>query len=264
MSSIMIRPPAVAGTFYPANPLELQTMVRAFLQATTIPTPVVPKALIVPHAGYIYSGAIAASAYAYWQTLTQGINRIILLGPSHRYPLRGIALTNAQAYATPLGNVPLTQSMHDSLLRLPYVSVLEQAHIAEHSLEVHLPFLQTLFHDFCLIPLVVGEASPQQVGHVLNLLWGDEKTLIVISSDLSHYHPYAIAQAMDTKTSQAIEQLKFDALHYEDACGRNPITGLLYVAKQRGLNVKMVDLRNSGDTAGTKERVVGYGAYIVH
>ncbi|EIJ41564.1 putative dioxygenase [Beggiatoa alba B18LD] len=264
MSSTYIRPPAVAGMFYPANPAELQQMVKQFLQVATPPSAIQPKALIVPHAGYLYSGAIAATAYAYWLSLARTIKRVVLLGPSHRYPLRGLALSTAQAYASPLGNVLLDHQTDETLLKLPFVHAIDQAHQSEHSLEVHLPFLQQLFQQFTLIPLVVGDASPQQVGQVLELLWGGEETVIVISSDLSHYHPYATAQAMDARTSQAIEQLNFNALHYEDACGRNPIAGLLCVAKQRHLTITTVDLRNSGDTAGSHDKVVGYGAYILH
>jgi MEMO1 family protein len=259
-----IRQPAVAGLFYPADPGELQGMLDTFFAAASTPgeeTP--PKAVIVPHAGYIYSGAVAASAYARIIPVRGNIHRVVLLGPSHRVPLYGLAASSATHFATPLGLIPLDRQAIDDILQLDQVSLMDAAHDHEHSLEVHLPFLQTMLGQFELIPLVVGEASAAEVAEVLDRLWGGDETLIVISSDLSHYHDYATAQRMDRQTSRAIESMAPEEIRYDDACGRIPVSGLLTVARRHGLHAQTVDLRNSGDTAGPRDQVVGYGAYIL-
>ena len=258
------RTPAVAGMFYPGNAAELRTEVQAFLHQVPTSAEAPPKAIIVPHAGYIYSGPIAASAYARLKAARDSITRVVLLGPSHRVGFRGIAISGMEAFATPLGRIPLDQEAIATIRSLPEVGFLEQAHAQEHSLEVHLPFLQEVLGTFTLTPLVVGDARPPQVGAVLEALWGGPETLIVISSDLSHYHDYQTARAMDRETSDAIEQLRFEAIGYEQACGRNPVNGLLWVARRKGLRGETLDLRNSGDTAGTRDQVVGYGAYVFH
>lgn len=257
-----IRPPAVAGMFYPADANELREMIDGFIADSPRPHGPVPKALIVPHAGYIYSGPVAASAYAQLEPLRDKIQRVVLLGPSHRVPLIGLAATSNDFFHTPLGDIPIDQNAIDSIMDLPQVKRFDAAHAMEHSLEVHLPFLQTVLSSFELVPLVVGEASAKEVGQVLERFWGDDKTLIVISSDLSHYHDYKTAQKLDRRTSDTIEELDYDHLDYEDACGRNPVSGLLYLAKQKHLHIKTLDLRNSGDTAGPRDQVVGYGAYV--
>ena len=256
-----IRTPAVAGMFYPGDANELRHIIQDFLQQVKATGPV-PKAIIAPHAGYVYSGPVAASVYARLVPAHDTINKVVLLGPSHRVPLNGLAASGMQHFATPLGNIPVDRQAINELLTLPQVSVLEQAHANEHSLEVQLPFLQEILGDFTVIPLVVGEASSEQVGEVLEKLWGGPETLIVISSDLSHYQDYQTAQKMDKLTSQAIDKLRPEDIHYEQACGRNPVKGLFHVARTRGLQAKTVDLRNSGDTAGPKNQVVGYGAYV--
>ena len=256
-----VRSPAVAGMFYPSDTHELRRIVHQFLKTTSALDPV-PKAIIVPHAGYIYSGPIAASAYVRVVPARDIISKVVLLGPSHRIPLRGIAATSMHYFATPLGTVSVDQSAIKAILSLPQVSIMEQAHTYEHSLEVHLPFLQEILADFSIIPLVVGEATAKEVGEVLEKLWGGEETLIVISSDLSHYQDYSAAQKMDKLTSQAIEDLKPEAIHHEQACGQRPVNGLLYMAKKLGMRAQTIDLRNSGDTAGPKHQVVGYGAYV--
>jgi hypothetical protein len=256
-----VRNPAVAGLFYPGDPRELRAMVADYLGAAQA-AGTVPKAMIVPHAGYIYSGPIAASAYARLIPARRQITRVVLLGPAHRVGFHGLALSSADYFTTPLGSIPVDAATVKKIASLPQVRVMDVAHAQEHSLEVHLPFLQEVLGEFTLVPLVVGEASPEEVSEVLDLLWGGPETLIVISSDLSHYHDYATAQAMDRATSQAIERLQPDGIQYDDACGRNPVNGLLTVARVRGLKARTIDLRNSGDTAGTRERVVGYGAYV--
>lgn len=257
-----VRMPAVAGMFYPNDAHQLLTQVRDFLNETKAPTEPIPKAMIVPHAGYIYSGQIAASAYRRLIPARDTINRVVLLGPSHHVPLRGLAATGMTSFATPLGNVSIDRQAIDEITSLSQVSVLEPPHVNEHSLEVQLPFLQEILDDFSVIPLVVGEATPEQVGEVLEKLWGGRETVIVISSDLSHYHDYKTAQKMDKSTSTAIENLRPENIRHEQACGRSPINGLLYVARRKGLHAKTIDLRSSGDTAGPKNQVVGYGAYV--
>jgi AmmeMemoRadiSam system protein B len=220
-----------------------------------------PKAVIVPHAGYVYSGEIAASAYAQVGTLRGEVTRVVLIGPAHRVPLRGLAASGADAFRTPLGDVPLDRETVDRVLELPQVELLEAAHAEEHSLEVQLPFLQVVLDDFSLVPLVAGEATPEEVAEVLEALWGGPETLIVISSDLSHYRDYETARSLDSATTAAIESLAPEGLGGESACGRVPIRGLLVAARQHGLRARTLDLRNSGDTAGPRDGVVGYGAY---
>lgn len=258
-----VRPPAVAGMFYPADATELQSQINTYLHAATA-TGAPPKAVIVPHAGYIYSGPIAASAYARLKPLRDTVSRVVLLGPSHRVSFRGLAASSADAFRTPLGDIPLDSAALDNLRDLPQVHVIDQAHAQEHSLEVQLPFLQTVLRDFKLVPLVVGDATYAEVAEVLERLWGGPETLIVISSDLSHYHDYATARRMDKTTSQAIEDMQPERIDYEDACGRTPVGGLLTAARAHGLHAEIVDLRNSGDTAGPRDQVVGYGAYVLH
>ena len=259
-----VRTPAVAGLFYPADSAELHAQVRHFLNQVEPSAEPPPKAIIVPHAGYVYSGPVAASAYARLMAARDAISRVVLLGPSHRVGFRGVAVSGMVAFATPLGRIPVDQEAVEQVRQLPDVGFLEQAHAQEHSLEVHLPFLQEVLGEFKLVPLVVGEARPQQVGLVLETLWGGPETLIVISSDLSHYHDYQTALSMDGETSRAIEALRFEDIGYEQACGRNPVNGLLWVARRKGLHCDTIDLRNSGDTAGPRDQVVGYGAYVFH
>ncbi len=255
-----IRPPAVSGYFYPDDPEALQQSVLQYLAQAHVSVPV-PKAIIAPHAGYIYSGPVAASAYACLTPAHNRIHRVILLGPAHRIYLRGLALSTSDAFESPLGCVELDQEMMRKLIKLPQVQVMDAAHAAEHSLEVHLPFLQTVLDYFTLVPLVVGEAAPHEVSEVLKVLWGGPETLIVISSDLSHYHDYDTAKQIDGSTSQAIETLRYEDIGSKQACGCVPVSGLLYLAGELGLNATTLDLRNSGDTAGSHDRVVGYGAY---
>ena len=256
-----VRTPAVAGMFYPNNARKLHEQIQNLLAQVTTAGPA-PKAIIAPHAGYIYSGPVAASAYARLRAARDSIHRVVLLGPSHRVGFRGIAVSQMDAFATPLGNIPLDHEAIAQLRELPYVSALERVHVQEHSLEVHMPFLQEVLGDFKLVPLVVGDAEPEQVGAVLELLWGGPETLIVISSDLSHYHAYETARQLDAATSNAIEALRYEDIQGEDACGFHPVNGLLWVARRKHLHGVTIDLRNSGDTAGPRDQVVGYGAYV--
>ncbi len=260
--SHIIRQPAVAGSFYPADPKQLSAMISRFLDEVK-PVTKAPKAIIVPHAGYIYSGPIAASAYARLKGAAYQINRVVLIGPSHRVGFSGLAISHAGSFATPLGNIELDQENRGKILDLPFVGYLDQAHELEHSLEVQLPFLQQILGSFRLLPIVAGDASAEQVCQVLEKVWDGPETLIVISSDLSHYHSYAEAQKLDKKTTDYIQALQYEKLDYDSACGRVGVGGLLAYARKHHLQVKNVDLRNSGDTAGDKFRVVGYGAYVI-
>jgi MEMO1 family protein len=260
-----IRRPAVAGLFYPGDADELRREVNdllagaAAMSAAGAAQPR-PKALIAPHAGYIYSGPVAASAYSRLGDAA-AIRRVLLLGPAHRLPFRGIACPSAEAFATPLGDVPVDQAAIDAIADLPQVTRLDRAFDGEHCLEVQLPFLQAMLSDFAIVPLVVGEATGEEVAAVLERLWGGPETLIVVSSDLSHYLDYDSARAIDAQTAEAIRDLRPEAISARQACGRNPIAGLLTAARRHALHAAELDLRNSGDTAGPRDRVVGYGAY---
>lgn len=259
---IYSRPPAVADQFYPADATQLAALLQ---QMMAVAKPAVQnkiKAMIVPHAGLVYSGPVAASAYQALKQQADKISRVVLMGPSHRVGFHGVATTSASEYSMPFGPVRIDRAATSLIATLPQVQQLDQAHQLEHSLEVQLPFLQTVLSNFTLVPLVVGECTANQVAEVLELLWDGEETLIVVSSDLSHYHSYEVATEMDRRTSDAILNLSPEDIHYADACGRNPVNGLLLAAKQHQLKSDLIDLRNSGDTAGTRDRVVGYGAYL--
>jgi AmmeMemoRadiSam system protein B len=256
-----IREPAVAGQFYPGNPTELGATIRTFVDEVEVLAGPAPKAMIVPHAGYIYSGPIAATAYARLRPYHEQYTRVVLLGPCHRVAISGLALSGADVFRTPLGDVPLDQ-IAIAGLSMPEVSVVDASHELEHSLEVHLPFLQTVIDSFSLVPLVVGDARPESVARVLDALWGGPETLIVISSDLSHYLSYDAACISDNATRTAIENFQAHDIDHRHACGATPIGGLLIAAKRRRMKVATLDLRNSGDTAGDKSHVVGYGSWL--
>jgi len=257
-----IRPAAVAGRFYPGDPVELRKSITDLLAQVPPAAGPAPKALIAPHAGYLYSGPIAASAYAQLLPARDQIRRIALLGPSHYVELNGLATSSADAFATPLGIVPVDTESVRAIRSLPQVSEFDEAHAREHSLEVQLPFLQCVLGEFTLVPLTVGEATPEEIGEVLDALWGGPETRFVISSDLSHYQDFQTARRLDQATAKAIEALKPAAIGEERACGGMPIRGLLQAARRHGLHARTVDLRSSGDTAGPRDRVVGYGAFV--
>ncbi|HEX4498174.1 MAG TPA: AmmeMemoRadiSam system protein B [Thermoanaerobaculia bacterium] len=272
------RPPAVAGTFYPDDPDQLSAMVAGFLRdapaaagpapkaaipKAAVPKAAVPKAIIAPHAGYLYSGPIAGSAFRAVAEAAATIERVVLVGPSHFVPIRGLALPGDPWFGTPLGEVRVQPEGAGASLRLPQVRVIPEAHVREHSLEVELPFLQSLLGEFNLVPLVAGEVSADDMAEVLERLWGGPETLIVISSDLSHYLPYDAARRADRETAERILALD-GALDPRQACGAVAVNGLLEVARRRGLAPELLDLRNSADTAGDPSRVVGYGAFAFH
>lgn len=256
-----VRQPCVAGYFYPADKQVLQKNIQDLLSAVTPVKLTAPKAIIAPHAGYIYSGPIAATIYQTLLPIKDTIKRVVLLGPAHRVAFNGIAVTQCTSFITPLGDIPIDSEAINAALKTPDVNVNEHAYDGEHSLEVQLPFLQSILTDFKLVPCVVGFAAPELVASVLEQLWGASETLIVISSDLSHYHDYSTAQQLDSATSQAIVDLAPERIGDDQACGRLPIKGLLLAARKLNLHATVLDLRNSGDTAGDRNRVVGYGAY---
>ena len=260
-----VRPPAVAGMFYPADAPTLRREIDASFADAVDPPPGagVPKALIVPHAGFVYSGPVAASAFARLAPARDVIERVVLLGPSHRVYLRGLAVPSADSFDTPLGAIPIDDGLRRTALGVSGVAVDDAAHRDEHSLEVELPFLQTALAGFTLLPLSVGDTTTDEVAAVLDAVWGGPETLIVISTDLSHYHPYDEAKQLDARTAAAIVSGDPSAIGDHDACGSRPLRGMLRVAHERGLTVEQLDLRNSGDTAGDRRRVVGYGAFAV-
>jgi MEMO1 family protein len=257
-----VRPPAAAGRFYPADPAELRSLVNTLLASAPAAAGPSPKAIIAPHAGYIFSGPIAASAYAQFVPERQHIKRVVLLGPSHFVPFSGLAASSAHAFATPLGLVRVDVEALRQLGSMRQVALLDEAHAPEHSLEVQLPFLQVVLGDFALVPLAVGEAGAEDISEVIEALWDGRETRFVISSDLSHYHDFQTARRLDEATAKAIEALAPERLGPDQACGRNPICGLLEAARRRALRARTVDLRSSGDTAGPRDRVVGYGAFV--
>ncbi|MDP2265184.1 MAG: AmmeMemoRadiSam system protein B [Thiobacillus sp.] len=256
-----IRPAAVAGLFYPDDPQALKRMLVDLLaNAKEVELSRPPKALIVPHAGYVYSGPVAASAYARLGGMRGRIRRVVLLGPTHRVSVRGLALPEADRFVTPLGEVQLDREGTQLLSALPQVTQSAAAHQMEHSLEVQLPFLQQVLGDFQLLPLAVGEATAAEVAEVLEKVWGGDETLIVISSDLSHFLPDALARQVDGGTVEAILTLN-PHLNHEQACGATPVNGLLLAARKHGLRPQVLDVRNSSQTAGDPDRVVGYAAF---
>jgi hypothetical protein len=259
MNSQSIRAPAVAGLFYEGNPQRLSADVMSLLAAAPSTTDLKAKAMVVPHAGYIYSGPVAATAYRALQNQADTIRRVVLLGPTHRVAVQGLAVPTVAAFSTPLGTVPLDQAAIGQILDMPQVVRNDRPHEMEHALEVQLPFLQLVLRDFTLIPLAVGHASASEVAEVLERLWGGDETLILVSSDLSHYHSYSEARRIDGVTIEHILALQ-GPLDHEQACGATPLNGLLRVARGKGMTPHLLDLRNSGDTAGDRDRVVGYAA----
>jgi AmmeMemoRadiSam system protein B len=248
---VPVRPPAVAGTFYPASPAVLGDLVDALL-AEAQPGRA-PKALIAPHAGYVYSGPIAASAFA---RVPKDVTRVVVVGPAHRAYLEGLAWPGASWMKTPLGEMEVDVAA----LEAAGVPANAAAHAREHSLEVELPFLQRVAPNAKVLPLAVGRASPDEVARVLERLWGGPETLIVVSSDLSHYLPYDVGREQDERTCAKIVALDPSPLTGDEACGAAGINGLLRVARARGMQAELVDLRSSGDTKGPRDEVVGYGA----
>ena len=271
-----IRPAAVAGSFYSGHSQTLADTIHTLLnniannqpqikfkvksKVESAKHPVPPKAIVVPHAGYIYSGQTAALAYKQLTEWRDSIKRVILLGPVHRVPVRGLALPEVDAFTTPLGEVKLDKAAIATIAGMKQVVPSYPAHAQEHSLEVQLPFLQTVLDDFKLVPLAVGDATPAEVADVLDVLWGGPETIIVVSSDLSHFLPYAAAKVVDKSTVKTILNMQETLTHHQ-ACGSTPVNGLILAAKRHHLHPTLLDLCNSGDTAGDKSRVVGYASF---
>jgi len=264
MWGMRTRPPVFAGTFYSDKPQELASAVKAYIAAATPPaTPKPPKAVVAPHAGYIYSGPIAGTAYAALAARGAQIERVILLGPSHRVAFSGLATSGADFFETPMGPVAVDRDAVASLVERGLAREVERAHANEHSLEVQLPFLKQLFPDARVVPLLAGDDDWNAAKRVLTELWGGDETVIVVSSDLSHYHDHATAKKIDAGTASSMETLAAGDIDHEQACGATGVNALLALAADKGLACTTLDLRNSGDTAGPRNRVVGYGAFAV-
>jgi AmmeMemoRadiSam system protein B len=259
---VKVRPPAVAGQFYAGHAAQLRTEVAELLASAPAHYAASPKALIVPHAGYIYSGRVAATAFAPLQDRASAIARVVVIGPAHYVPVPGIAIPTADVFETPLGRVPVDHAALAAIAHMSCVIGADGPHAPEHALEVELPFLQALLRRFAVVPLLVGDVAPIDVAAVLRRLWGGPETLIVVSSDLSHYHDYDTARRLDAATADAIERHDWAHLGPNEACGFLPIAGLLIEAARRGLPAQRLSLCNSGDAAGGRHRVVGYGSWI--
>jgi len=260
-ASANVRRPAVAGQFYPGDAAVLRRQVDGLLAAAPAPANDAPKAVIAPHAGFMFSGAVAATAYRRLQPAAGRIERVVVLGPSHFHPVRGLAAHGAAAFDTPLGPMPVDRDALERVLALPGVAIDDRAHAREHSLETQLPFIRRVFGEVAIVPLVVGDATPEAVGRVLAELWGDDTTAIAISSDLSHFHPDSAARRLDAATARAIEALRVHELGPDNACGFLPIAALLWNAARRGGTVHTLELRNSADAGAPTDSVVGYGAF---
>lgn len=257
------RPAAVAGLFYEKDPSRLRAHIDLLMGGVSDEEHPLPRGLIVPHAGYVYSGATAALAYARLRPLRGRIRRVALFGPAHRVYLRGMAVPGVEAFSTPLGDIPLDRAAIETLGGMPHVSVSDEAHQEEHSLEVQLPFLQTVLEKFTLVPVVVGQSDPEWVAPVMETLWNDQETLLVVSTDLSHFHTYEQAQRLDTLTCERL-LARESALAGEEACGAHALNGLMRTQWGQALDMELVGMCNSGDTAGDRNRVVGYGAFSLH
>jgi len=260
-----IRPAAVAGMFYPSDSRELAgTVDRLIAAVPPVEEPAPPIALIVPHAGYVYSGPVAATAYSRLVPWRTAITRVVVIGPAHRVPVRGLALSTADGFATPLGVVSLDRPGCSTLLGLPGAYIDDDAHAFEHSIEVHLPFLQRVLGDeWTLIPVVAGAAPAGMVADALEPFWGVPGTLVVISTDLSHYHDALTARRLDRSTADAIVAAAWEQLGSDQACGAVPVRGALELTRRRGEHVDLLDLRTSADTDGSPDRVVGYGSFVI-
>jgi len=261
-SSLRVRPAAVSGLFYPDDPRELEDALQALLPVDNVERPA-PKALIAPHAGYVYSGPTAAAAFRLLKAAAARIRRVVLIGPSHRVPFHGLAVPSVDAFDTPLGRIPIDVEARRALLELTQVRLTDSPHAQEHSLEVQLPFLQAMLKGFVLLPIAAGDAMSMEVAEALELVWGDPETLVVVSTDLSHYHDYEQARLIDRATNEAV--LAYSSrIDGEQACGCVGLNGFLAVARRRRMRIQLEDLRSSGDTAGDRKRVVGYGAWSLY
>ena len=258
----LLRNPSVANQFYPGDANELHTMLNSYIADPE--ANIRPKAIIAPHAGYIYSGIVAGKTYSYLKSLRQVIKKVTLFGPAHRFGFNGIATSGVDFFATPLGNIPVSKTLIEKSHTLDFVHHEERAFNGEHCLEVQLPFLQTFLQQFEIAPFIISNCSSDKVAMLMEMLWGDQQTLIVISSDLSHFLNYEDCVKKDRITAKHIMQFQYDKLDYSEACGRTPIQGLLRVAQKKQMQIKQISVINSGDTAGDKQHVVGYGGWLLY
>ncbi len=263
MNYSFIREPVLLDQFYPSDPVKLRSMVRDFIDAATTEE-ITPRAIIAPHAGYVFSGPVAGSAYAYIEKHKTAYKRAVLIGPAHRCAFAGLALSTASAFKTPLGEIPLDTGAADELSDLKYVKPLDEPHEYEHCLEVQLPFIQMTLGGIPIVPLLAGDIAPLDIAEAISLLMKKPGTLMIISSDLSHYYNYEDAKEIDAKTAKSIENLAAKEIGTEDACGCQPIRGLLLYAQKENLHITTVHLANSMDTSHMGGRVVGYGAFIAY
>jgi AmmeMemoRadiSam system protein B len=257
-----VRPAAVAGTFYPGRRQDLVSTLDALLgpaRRAVDPAPAPAKAYVLPHAGYVYSGATAALGYADLERRRGTVTRVVLLGPTHRVAVAGLALPGAEGLETPLGTVRVEPPDPELRIALPQLVDSPEAHALEHSLEVHLPFLQSVLGDVAVVPLAVGRAAPDEVAEVIDALWGGPETVVVVSSDLSHYLHHDEARAVDAGTVEQVLALDGPLDHHQ-ACGATPVNGLLVVARRRGMSARLLGMCTSGDVTGDRRRVVGYAA----
>ena len=262
-----VRPPAVAGRFYPADPAQLRDLVDRLLGSVRCePRPVPPVALVAPHAGYRYSGPVAATAYAQLAPARSDAGApVVLLGPAHVWPLEGMAVPAVDAFATPLGTVGIDDDARTAATALPGVTVDDRPHEGEHSLETQLPFLQrVLGPGVAVVPVLVGRTQPESVAALLAALLAVDGALAVVSTDLSHYLDERSAQKRDRRTADAIVARDAGALRPGDACGYHPLRGLLHYAAKSGLTIEPLRLATSADSGAGRDRVVGYGAFLLH
>jgi len=257
------RPPAVAGTFYAADETTLRNNVIGLLESVDVTSGNRPQALISPHAGYMYSGQVAARAYARLRPWSDEITRVVILGPPHYLPLRGLSASSMGAFETPLGVIPVDTSEIKRTLDFPQITANDRAHEPEHSIEVQLPFLQAVLNEFSIVPLIVGESTPSEVSGVIEKWWNDDKTLILVSTDLSHFLDYDIAKTTDSRTDEYIRRFDHGCIGPEQACGYASLNGVLHLARERKAKIERLMLCNSGDTAGPRDHVVGYASYAI-
>lgn len=258
-----VRPASAAGLYYPKDADALHRALEALLARPRPDVARAPKALVVPHSGYSFSGEVAAAAYRTLRPCADAIRHVVLVGPSHRVPMRGLAMPTCQYYSTPFGRVPVGDSARQRLRELGLAGIADAPHALEHSLEVQVPFLQELLRDFDLLPIAVGSAPPEQVARTLEAVWGGPETLVIVTSDLSHHHTHAEALLLDGQTAASILARRSD-LSDAQACGAGGVNGLMEIARRKSLDVALLERGTSGDMAGERSRVVGFASFVLH
>ncbi len=258
----MIKECDVAGQFYPKERAQLIEMIENF-SSSEREIIYKPKAIIVPHAGFIYSGDIAAKAYKALIPLVDNYKKIILLSPAHRKSVTGVAYHNARKFACPIGDIPVNAELLSILKTNDSVYNDDEAFNFEHGLETHFPFISYIFRDISFLPLIVGNIDTQKLSDIFNLFWQADDILFIISSDLSHFHNYEICKTLDHETTQHIINLNYEKINHDAACGYYPLCGALKLAKDNNQKCYLLSLKNSGDSIGDKDSVVGYGSFII-